>query len=554
MRNAFRNYFFMGILMALVIAGDSWRLSGAGNSNHAGLSGHVRSDRGEPLAGIPVQAQLQGKNISVVVYTNKDGLYSFRDLPPGLHTLSVAVGGYQRLRKESVEVKGQQPAQADLTLLLSPPSIHEMTSSEILLALPGTTEEKSFFSECSNCHSLEYALQKKRDRAGWMAIIRKMRGITPSGAMMAKEIIEETLAETKDKNERLADFLVSIRGPESGDLPYKLLPRPVDDASTSAVITEYHIARGAVSATLRGDPRGAWVHDLMLEPKTGYLWYTDHFASILSRLDPKSGEIKEYPFPHAKPGKQDGGFSLAFDRDGNILVGVLWQGTIARFDPKTEKFTEWTIEEDARLGSVMPDASGMVWSSSSPTNGIYSLDPATGKFIKYTVPTHNSGIYGTAFDSKGGIYFCEMGAAKVGRFDTKTKKFAEWAVPTPDSWPRRLDVDLQDRLWFGEFHGARIGMFDPKSEKIREWKLSDNPYAAPYTVAVDNKNKTVWTTDFNSNLIYRFDQKTERFTKFLMPEPNLETRFLLVDSSTTPATVWIPDYSPPGKILKLQAY
>ena len=97
-------------------------------------------------------------------------------------------------------------------------------------------------------------------------------------------------------------------------------------------------------------------------------------------------------------------------------------------------------------------------------------------------------------------------------------------------------------------------MLDPVSGTIREWAISENPYAAPYDVAVDNYNNTVWTNDFNNNRVFRFDMQTEQITEFLMPEANIEIRHLFVDGSTTPATLWIPDYSPPGKILKLQAW
>ena len=61
-------------------------------------------------------------------------------------------------------------------------------------------------------------------------------------------------------------------------------------------------------------------------------------------------------------------------------------------------------------------------------------------------------------------------------------------------------------------------------------------------------------TDFNSNRVLRFDIKTEQITEFLMPEPNVKIRQLLVESSTSPPTVWIPDYTPPGKILKMQVW
>ena len=145
-------------------------------------------------------------------------------------------------------------------------------------------------------------------------------------------------------------------------------------------------------------------------------------------------------------------------------------------------------------------------------------------------------------------------------FDPKTEKIRELPTPTPASGPRRGEMDAQDRYWFAEYFAGRIAVLDPKVETIREWPILPGlapfaaPFPAPYTVAVDNKNQVVWTTDFNSNRIYRFDIKTERFTEYLMPEPGVEIRDLMMDNSTTPATLWIPDYRPPGKIVKVQAW
>ena len=524
------------------------------DKNAGQLSGTVRSVKGEPMAAIPVQASLQDKNITQVVYTNRDGKYAFRELPQGSHTVNIHVAGFEQVKKEAVKVAASKTKDVDFILQPSPPSIREMTSSEIALSLPGTGQQRATLVQCSNCHSLAFALQKRRDRQGWIQMIEKMRGITPSGVMQPVEAMPGILQRSKEENEQLAEFLAAVRGPDSPELPYKLLPRPTDNASTRLAITEYHIPRGNIPVTIRGDVRGAWLHDVIRDPKTGYVWYTDHFTSVLGRLDPKTGEIKEFPYPHAKPGKQDGALQVTLDRDGNVWLGLIWQGTIARFDPRTEKFTEWTIAEDAQAGFLALDSAGLVWFSSSRTNSIYKLETQTSQFAKFTIPTKNAQNYGMGLDSQGRVYSCEMGAGKIGRFDPKTEKFAEWPTPTPDSMPRRPAIDAQDRLWFAEFSGDRIGLFDPKTETIREWKLSDNPYTSPYIVAVDNKSHVVWATDFNSNLIYRFDIKTQKFTKFLLPEPDIEIRHLYMDESTTPGTLWIPDYSPPGKILRLQAW
>lgn len=65
-------------------------------------------------------------------------------------------------------------------------------------------------------------MQQRRDRAGWLATIEKMRGIIPSGAMQTEEAVQAILRRTRDANHKLADFFASVRGPDSPDLPFKV--------------------------------------------------------------------------------------------------------------------------------------------------------------------------------------------------------------------------------------------------------------------------------------------------------------------------------------------
>ena len=431
---------FVGIL-SLLAAG-----AGCSQQSHSTpLSGRVQSPEVESLAGIPVRAHLAGSNRAVTVYTNKQGQFVYRDLLPGLYTVSIEAAGFESLQKEGIALTAGEPVRLDLDLQPRSPSLDELTTAEILMALPGTREQKIKTARCSNCHPLQFALQQRRDRQDWLQIIERMRGITSSGVMRPEKRIQEILHETRDSNNDLADFLASVRGPDSPELPYKLFPRPTEEASTSAVITEYRIPRGAVSVTFRGDQRGAWLHDVMPDPNGRYIWYTDHFKNVLGRLDPESGEIKEFSYPHAALERQQGAHKLLFDKQGNIWLGENWQGTIARFDPRTEQFTQWTNPDSAaNHGMFGIDSNGNIWAASSNTNSVSKLDPRSGQFTNYPIPTPR-GMYGCDVDSKDFVYYCQMDAGRVGRFDPGTGEFTNGSHPLPiqplDAWTSTLRID-----------------------------------------------------------------------------------------------------------------
>ena len=71
------------------------------------------------------------------------------------------------------------------------------------------------------------------------------------------------------------------------------------------------------------------------------VWYTDFARGYLGRLDPATGEVKEWPSPSG-PKSQPYGIAAT--------KGAIWYAetfakpnTIVRFDPATEKFQSWPI-------------------------------------------------------------------------------------------------------------------------------------------------------------------------------------------------------------------
>jgi len=147
----------------------------------------------------------------------------------------------------------------------------------------------------------------------------------------------------------------------------------------------------------------------------------------------------------------------------------------------------------------------------------------------------------------------------IGMYDPATNKFEMFQTPTHGSGPRRGDMDDQGRPWMTLFFAGRIGMFDPNTRQMKEYSLIPDrrpfgpPFVSPYSLAVDDKNQIVWTTDFHSSRIYKVDIRTGQSTEYYMPLP-YEVRDLTAEETAPRPTVWIPAYRPPSKLVKIELY
>jgi streptogramin lyase len=561
---------YVGTAFAAVVmtAGYAWISPGAplAAEGPSLLTGKVVSSAGEALAGVPIKAHRANSAMTVAVYTDAKGEYSFpawSDLTPGSYSVGVELPDFERTA-QPVAVSESKAAKVDFTLKAKPLAYEDATASEIIAGLPGTDQQKTLFSQCSNCHTLQWALQAPRTKEEWVAVVKKMAG------RAAEQETPGTYAfGQKQFIEPLADYLTSIRGPDSSvKVPFKQRPRPTDAASTNIVVTEYALPRGGERELymLRGDRRFVWPHDVVMNDK--YAYYTDHFSYVLGRIDTKTGEAKEILFPVPKgagregrnmmgdgdtrPGAPGGGaHELQFDRQGNVIVGMD-NGTV-KYDPETGKFTGWSAGR-AMFGL---DPDGNVWNLQR--NGdLVKIDTGSEELKKTTFQLpKNRGIYDTDTDSKGrtNIYIWTEG--KIGIFDPRTIQYNEYLTPTPMAGPRRGQIDGQDRLWAAEFYAGQLLMFDPDKKVLKEYPLVNGtkpytaPYAEPYSASADDKNQIVWTHDFSSSRLYRIDMNTGRSTEYMTPS-NYEVRDLKVDTAAEHPTVWVPAYRPPSKLVKIQ--
>jgi streptogramin lyase len=333
---------------------------------------------------------------------------------------------------------------------------------------------------------------------------------------------------------RQAEYLASLNlsaGPH-WTYAFKTLPRPTG-AATRVVYTEYDLPA-----------RTRQPHDVIVD-SAGMVWYASFGEQILGKLDPKTGKITEYDIPVLKPNAPKGMLGLRFDEDENLWMGMQFQGGIAKFDQKTQKFQTWSLPPElngdhVQINQVGPGrhkVDGKVWLQDAGTYTVLRLDVRSGTFevfAPYEIPRPN--VYDIVPDAANNGYFLPLGAEEIGRIDAKTGAIAKYKTPTQGSGPRRGMMDSLGRLWFGENRADRIGMFDTRTERFQEW-ASPTPGAWPYDVTAD-RNGEAWSGNEYNDRIMRLDPKSGRIIEYLLPA-HTNVRRVFVDNATNPVTFWV---------------
>jgi virginiamycin B lyase len=521
------------------------------------LAGLVSSAEEGAMEGVLVTAKKDGASVAITVVTDAKGRYSFpaAKLDPGHYTLRIRAVGYDLDGKPTADVAAGSAAAADLKLKRTRNISAQLTNAEWLESVPGTPVQKDALFNCVSCHTVERIVKSTHDADEFVQTMKRM-GTYANQSMPVrpqKRVAERLLEERGDQRDALfqkrAEWLASINLSEgqSWEYPFKTLPRPKGRA-TQVIITEYDLPRPLIEP-----------HDVIVDK--GVAWYSNFGEQNIGRLDPKTGKVTEFALPELKKGWPQGSLGLRADRDGNLWLGMMYQGAIGRFDLKSEKISTYPLPPEmnkdmAQVNMVRAESAavdGRVWSQNNGFAAIHRLDLASGNIetiapFKDAKPGENHNIYDVVPDSQNNLFFTDFAQQHVGRVDAKTLKITLYELPTKKSAPRRGMMDAQDRMWFGEYRGNRIAMFDTKSEKFTEWELPLR-WAAPYDVTVD-KNGEAWTGSMMNDRVTRLDPKTGAFVDYLLPrETNI--RRVFVDNSTTPVTFWVGN-NHGGSIVKVE--
>lgn len=508
----------------------------------ATLAGQVASAKEGAMEGVLVTAKKDGSTMSVTVVTNEKGQYAFPEgrLAPGNYRITTRAIGYFLEGPKAVTVADGANT-ADLKLNVTANIAPQMTNLEWINSVPGTDAEKRDLIACATCHTLmrpmfsTYTKEQLKDD-----LFPRMADMSSQAmpGLVQKRIVQRDQARTFGGLDRLADFLARINLSSTPEHKFELkaLPRPKGDA-TKVIITSYDLPRKTMQP-----------HDAVMGDD-GYVWLSNFGENSLSKLDPKTGAVKEYTYDQVRKGPySNGNLDLEFDKDGNIWLGMMNQTGAAKFDRKTEKFTFFPIpqemlDEETQTAMVAPvsmHVDGKIWINSAEKPRVSRFDPKTGQYEGWKVPWNGMGgvhsAYGVYTDSQNNAYLMDFPSQYVWKIDAKTGKSTAFMVPTERSRPRRGRMDSQDRLWFAEWWGDKVGMFDTKSGEFMEWAIPGK-YNSPYDAQIDKEGK-VWVGNMMDDRITRLDPTTGKTVQYLMP---IETNFrrASVDDYGAKPVMWV---------------
>ncbi len=131
----------------------------------------------------------------------------------------------------------------------------------------------------------------------------------------------------------------------------------------------------------------------------GNAYYSNFGEQTFGYIDPKTGAHTEIAMPELKQSWPTGMLGLRPDKDGNMWLGMMYQGAIGKVDLKDKKVTTWSMppemqKDQTQVNMVRAEKShvdGKVWSQNNGFAAIHRLDLKTGQ-IESLEPFKAAGV------------------------------------------------------------------------------------------------------------------------------------------------------------------
>ena len=481
----------------------------------ATITGTVKGTEGAPFPGAFVEAQNTKTRITTIVLSDSHGQYRIPNVAAGEYRVQIRAVGFLADPRTGVKLTGNQKASYDFALQKGMVHWNDISLSQARQLWPPATGKDLIVQNCNDCHLFQTRMASvTRDADGWRDRVEYMRTSEHYGLSY---ITDQEAAD-------IASYLTKLFGPESvlpkspADMPgYKDTVRPVSSDALNIVYVEYELP-GPNRMPFSAAP-----------DKDGNLWIPYYGpANKIARLNPTTGEVKEFPVPNVGTAAIHSAVPAA---DGSVWLAETGANKLGQWDPNTQKITEYQDpylpgKEGIRAGgtkhTIRFGPGGAMWVSGYPLS---KFDPETRKFTHFNdVPSS----YDIKIGQNGDPWFTSPRNNKIGKVDSKTMKVTQWTLPTDKSFPRRLEVAPDGMIWIGEFSGGKIAQFDPMTQTFKEFPLP-GPYPTPYSLGFDTDGY-LWYDSHHMDVLGRFDTKTGDIIEYPFPHSEIAMREFFRDS------------------------
>src|SRR6202030_2414248 len=323
----------------------------------------VSAEREVATKAVWSSAKKDGSTVTVSVITDAQGRYSFPAdrLSAGQYALKIRAAGYDLAGPATADLTGNQAATVDLKLRKTRNLAAQMSNAEWMASLPGTDDQRHFLLDCVSCHTLERIVRSSHDANEFTQVVTRMRGYgAVSQPIKPQRMLDPARSGTPEQYRKSAEYLASINlsEVEKWEYPLKTLPRPTGRA-TRVITTEYDLPRPTTEP-----------HDVIVDAQ-GAVWYSDFGEPFISKFDPKTLKLTEFPVTKFKSDAPVGNLSLEFDKKGTLWFDTMYQGSLGNLDPKTEQIKWYPLApeyNDYRVQlnfvGLRHDVDGKVWTKS----------------------------------------------------------------------------------------------------------------------------------------------------------------------------------------------
>ena len=270
----------------------------------------------------------------------------------------------------------------------------------------------------------------------------------------------------------------------------------------------------------------------------------DQRATFCGGSDVKSTSyVQEYKIPTlcTQP------LAIKVAPDGNVWFVESNVGQIAKFDPISERFTEFQNDlwpEGARTMSWGMDYSsdGTMWYTDGSFDTIWRFDTIGETYDAMSYPSSEEGSLPQKLTIHGSnIIVNDFTGSKITFFDLAQNiddlTYSSIVAPIPNSFTGDFGVDSKNNLWYTNWVPETTGLllkFNIEQYKQDSYLAStgiDIPlenyfdvYDFPDDLNTANglsvdENDNVWIVDTSSSFFFKFDPNEEKFTKFVTSTP-----------------------------------
>ena len=350
-------------------------------------------------------------------------------------------------------------------------------------ALPDGPGKDQVAAVCSGCHVtglINASLGYTRDH--WKQLIATMIDLSPA----------------PDTQNAIVDYLAKNFPPNERRKP-KLMPGNFDVKFTEWVTPKL--------GSRARDP---------IQAADGSIWYVGQYGNIIGRLDPRTGQAKEWDLPaNAMP------HTVELDPQGRPWYSGNKNGTVGMLDPATGQFTVYKMPNPkSDPHTIAFNKDGVAFFSFQGSNLIGRLDPKTGDLKVVSAAAQRSQPYDVRVAEDGTVWVACNARGCLLKVNPQTMEVTEIPYPNGGS-TRRFVIAPDGMIWYVNSNGGRIGRYNPKTNEFKEWPSPSGPRSHPYAAAW--LGGAFWYNESGTrpDALVRFDPATETFQSWAIPSGGL---------------------------------